>query len=427
MAEKKFYYQAVSQTGEMQFGELLAPEQRAVILHLQHTGLIPVKISNVPLARDKQKQKTRPFWKTRSKAKPDSRDGFFLSALRSKVQLKDLVGFSENLSVLLAAGIPLNRSLQIVQELTVKRHFQAIIKDLTTKIREGQAFWQALQAYSTVFPPIFVNMVRAGEAGGVLEEVLSKLAEYLRSIQELKEYLLSASIYPAVLTLTASGSIAVLLIFVVPKFAAIFADMGIAMPLATKIMLGLGVFLQHYWWILLLLALGLFAAGRYVLQSPRGRSKWDQIKINLPLIGQLLKKIELVRFTRTLGTLLASGVSILTAMNVVQGVVSNQVLKGALQEVYQELKQGSLLSRALSKRNIFPNLASQMAGVGEETGELSIMLLKIADIYDKEVKTAIKNLTALFEPMIILIMGLLIGAMVVSMLLAIFSVNSITV
>ncbi|WP_459939095.1 type II secretion system F family protein [Desulfonatronum parangueonense] len=333
--------------------------------------------------------------------------------------------FAENLSTLLRAGIPLDKCLTILVELTEKKRFQAIISNIADRIREGSTLWQALQAEGNAFPTVFINMVRAGEAGGVLELVLERVAEYLNGIQELKDYLFSAMVYPVILALTALGSIVVMLTVVVPRFAQIFEDLGVAMPMATQVLLAFGTFFQNYWLALLFgIIVSVFGA-RALIRSESGSRRWDALKLQLPILGPLQKKIEIARFARTLGTLLGSGVSILSAMNIVQRVVMNQVLRSSLTEVYTDLKQGRMLSSALQRHGVFPPLAVHLLGVGEETGNIESMLRKLADIYDKEIRAAIKSFTSLFEPAVILTMGLVIGMMVVSMLLAIFSVNEL--
>ncbi|MDZ7762726.1 MAG: type II secretion system F family protein [Desulfovermiculus sp.] len=401
-----------------------------VASRLQTQGLIPLQVVTTDQALGRSKKGSGNRVRIDHKGEQGGRNVFHDLAnlsirIRRATKTKDLILFAEHLSIMLHSGITLNKSLALLSELTENKAFSQVVQDVHNQIREGSALWQALQQHPKVFPVVFVHMVRAGEAGGVLDGVLSRLAEYLASVQELKEYLISAMIYPCILGLTALGSIVIMLTVVVPKFAEIFSGMGVDLPIVTQIMLGTGTFLQAHWWVLLL-GLALILLGiRSVLNTQGGRLWWDTTKLRLPLVGPIVLKVEIARFSRTLGTLLHSGVTILSAMNIVKGVVVNSFLRQSLDHVYSDLKQGRMLSVSLEKRKVFPTLAVSMLGVGEESGDLSGMLGKIGDMYDKDLKSAIKAFTAIFEPVIILTMGLVVGVMVISMLLAIFSINEL--
>ncbi|MCF8039383.1 MAG: type II secretion system F family protein [Desulfohalobiaceae bacterium] len=447
MPPKSYYYKAVSAGGEITTGSLTARDEKEVVFTLQKQQLVPLQISFQESAAagakpagtgrgEEASAGTLPgrfgpgsFGLPRQKSE---KKGLF-SGLNKELTFwkrtnrKDLIHFAENLAVILSAGIALNRGLTIVSQLTEKKHFQGIILEVQQHLKEGSTFWEALQTRQSVFPPIFINMVRAGESSGVLDSILNKLADYLKSVDELREFFVAALIYPVILTLTSALSIAVLLLFVLPKFNTIFIDMGIPLPLSTKILLSLGDFLQSYYWALIGSVLALVFAFRYYLKTAAGRKQWDRFKLRIPLLGSIIKKIEIARFSRTLGTLLASGVSILASVSIVQGVILNRVLTGSLSQVYEDLKQGKTLSRALEDRQVFSGLAVQMVGVGEETGHMDTMLEKVAEIYETETKGSIKKLTSLFEPVIILVMGCVIGLMVISIFMAIFSVNTLAV
>lgn len=416
----EFEYKAVTASGKAAQGTMAGETKQAVALALQRQGLVPLSInlpgkastlalksgaSKRPLFRLDAKRDHLPFW---GRPKP-----------------KDLIMFAENLAVILRAGIPLNRGLNVLSELAENKRFREVIGKVAANIREGSSLWQALQSQGSVFPPVFISMIRAGETGSVLDTVLARLAEYLTGIQELKDYLVSAMIYPVILAFTAIGSVAVMLTLVVPKFAQIFQDIGVEMPLATQLMLTVGDFFQKYWLVLMLVCIGSGAGFRWAVGTTTGRYRWDLFKLRLPLLGSVFRKIEIARFARTFGTLLGSGLSILPALNIVKGVVVNQVMRSQLDMVYEDLKQGKMLSVSLERHDVFPPLAVHMLAVGEETGQLDAMMSKVGEIYDTELKSSIKSFTALFEPIVILFMGLLIGAMVVSMLLAIFSINEL--
>lgn len=429
MQRDRYTYKAVTAGGDVTTGELVAASSQVAAKLLQQQGMTPLRVQ---LADSPVEQAARPLHDQRSVVEsPSAPTGVrrFLGRTfhfnRRSANTRDLVMFSQDLSALLEAGVPLPRALKIVAELIEKKKFEAVILDLHDQIKEGSTFWQALEAHPTVFTSVFVNMVKAGEAGGVLDTVLARLGKYLDGVQELKEYLFSAMIYPLFLSITAIGSVTVLLAVVVPKFAGMFSDMGIALPRSTAVMLFVGTFLQAYWWLLGLIFLAIFFLARSYISTTSGRYALDRLKLRIPVLGTLLKKIEISRFCRTFGTLLNSGVPILSALQMVRGVLSNIVLNTAIEDVYLQLKQGESLSGSLGQTNFFPPMAVQMIAIGEETGRMDNMLMHISDIYDREIKVNIKTFTSLFEPLIILLMGLVIGAMVISMLLAIFSVNDL--
>ena len=388
--------------------------ERAVVAYLQGRGLTPLRIQPTPFTA---RVDTSPM------VRPQSR----LSAFRLRgraVTSRDLISFAEDVGVLLSAGVALSRALVILIELhATRRAFARELRQVHDDMREGATFWEALERRGGVFPPIFVNMVRAGESGGALPIILERLAGYLREMQELKDYLKAAMIYPLILSLTSLVSMFLMLTLVVPKFAGVFQDMGMELPATTEAMFILGTFLKQNWWMVLLSAVILGVAFWSALRVKRWRLAWDRVLLKLPVFGVFVRKIEVARFCRTLGTLLDSGVSILPSMQIVRGVVFNAVLNQAVKLASEDLKHGDVLSRALEKTGQFPLLCLNMIGVGEETGRLGQMLDKVGQLYEKELKKGIKTFSSLFEPLVLLVMGLLIGGMVISMLMAIFSIN----
>jgi general secretion pathway protein F len=333
--------------------------------------------------------------------------------------------FTQELSTLIEAGLPLDRSLQILAELTEKEKFREVVRDLLRKIEAGSSFSEALSSYPGIFPRLYVNMVKAGEVGGVLNVILARLTKYLQTSKETREYLVSVLIYPALLTLVSGASIVILLTFVIPRFAKIFADMGGTIPLPTQILLSVSQFVKDYWWAIAggLLAIG-FGIRSYTKQG-EGKVQWDQLKLRLALVGNLVKQMEIARFARTLGTLIQSGVPILQALQIVRETASNEIIARSIGEVHTGVKQGGSVSKTLQNQGIFPPLAIHMMTVGEETGKLDEMLMRVAETYEANLQTALKRFISLLEPMLILFMGLVIGFIVVSMLLAIFSINEI--
>ena len=266
-------------------------------------------------------------------------------------------------------------------------------------------------------------MVRAGEAGGVLDIVLKRLEEFLESSQQLKSSVINAMIYPMLLISVMSLVIIFMLMFVIPRFSVMFADMGQTLPLPTRILLNVSNGIKDYWWLLIGLMTGVFFGFRAYLKTPAGRYKWDSLKLRLIGIRSIIEKIEVARFCRTLGTLIKSGVPILQAITIVKEIIGNIVISDSLTEIHKRIKEGEGISTPLRRQNIFPPLAIHMIKVGEETGRLEDMLLIVADVYDREVQNALKRFISLLEPLLILLMSVLVGFIVLSIVLAIFSIN----
>ena len=426
----EFSYKATNSGGEISSGRLTAQDERQAASLLQRQGLIPLQIA--PLGGDDPSAASKVVsLKTRHKPVKSSKismptlSGWLDNMPWRRPGVKELAGFAEDLGLLLKAGVPLNRALVILVELIEKPLFSRVMENLREQVKEGSTFWGALHSHPQIFPPVFVGMVRAGESGGILDAALARLALYLNGIRELKEFLIGAMIYPLILTLTTGASIILLLAFVLPKFAAIFSDMGVALPTATRLMLACGNFMQNWWWALILGFSAAVWGYRHFYRTPPGRLLIDRLMLRLPLFGGLFIKMDLARFFRTLGAMLASGVPILESLQVVGGVISNRILEQKVAHLQEELRRGAVISQVLAADPIFPSMAVHMIGVGEETGHLDEMLEKLAEMYDRELKVTIKALTSLFEPLVILFMGLVIGAIVVSMLMAIFSVNEL--
>jgi general secretion pathway protein F len=333
--------------------------------------------------------------------------------------------FTQDLAVLLQAGLPLDRALSILIEVAEKDRFRSIINDVLKSVQGGAYLSDSMAKHPEVFSDFYVNMVKAGEIGGVLPDVLKRLGLSLESSQELKDFIVSAMIYPMFLVLVGGASLVVLLTFVIPKFSMIFSDMGTALPFSTKVLLTLSTGLKEWWW---LIPIGIAAVwilySRYS-RSPNGRYRIDQFKLGLPMMGELITKIETARFARTLGVLLKSGVSILQALELVGAIIANKVIAGAMKDVHARVKEGDRISAALADVDVLPSLGMQMIVVGEESGQLEDMLMQVAGSYERSVRESVKRLTALLEPVMILFMGLVVGFVVVSMLMGIFSMNDI--
>jgi general secretion pathway protein F len=327
------------------------------------------------------------------------------------------------LSALLGAGLPLDRSLNILSEISEGKEMQAIIQSVLKSIREGSSFSEALQKHPRVFPKLYISMIRAGEAGGVLDVVLDKLNEFLEVRKELKDSVVSAMIYPTILAVTGGASIIILLTFVIPKFSVIFTELGGGLPASTQLILNVGDGLRLYWWVFLSLGVAGYIVAKAYLRSEQGSYRFDNLK--LKVLGDIIRKLETARFCRTLGTLLKSGVPFLQALTNSKEVITNRVIAKAIDEVASGVKEGKGMAGPLIGTNIFPPLALSMIKVGEETGQLDTMLVKVANTYEKSLRDAVRRFMSLLEPLMILTMGLVIGFIVISMLMAIFSITDL--
>ena len=408
----QFQYRAVDAQGKLVEGTIDAAEVPVVVARLHDRGLIPINIGEVTAG-------TRP--KGRRVSLPA------LPTLGGKrVKRRDLLVMTQELTALVSAGLPLDRSLATLADLTQHAELKRVITEVLHAVQGGKSLAEALAAQK-VFPPIFVNMIRAGETGGFLENALQRLEEYLDRSQALRDDVTSALTYPVLLICILGGSLVFLLIYVLPQFAALFADLGKAVPLQARIVIGMSDIIRAYWWALLGVVGIAVGAIRYSMSTPRGRYGWDQWKLRIPLIGSLLRRMEVASLSRTLGTLLKSGVPLLQSLVIVREIVGNQVIARALGDVEVGAREGAGIAAPLSQSGVFPQLAVQMIGVGEETGRLDELLIKVADHFDREVRTAIQQFTRLLEPALIVIMGLAVGFIVVSMLSAIFSINDLPV
>ncbi|HJQ74360.1 MAG TPA: type II secretion system F family protein [Gaiellaceae bacterium] len=405
----QFQYRAVDPQGKVVEGTIEAAEVPAVVARLHDRGLIPINIASGDGVPARAARVTLPE----------------LPALgRKRVKGRDLLVMTQELSALVSAGLPLDRSLATLAELTDNVELKRILTEVLHAVQGGKSLAEALGQHKA-FPPLYVNMIRAGEIGGFLETVLVRLAEYLERGQTLRDDVRSALTYPILLTCAMGVSILVLLVYVLPKFSALFTDMGRALPLQAQIILGLSDAIRGYWWAGIGIV-GLAVAGfRYSIRTPRGRYGWDQWKLRMALVGPLLRKMEVASLARTLGTLLKSGVPMLQALGIVKEVAGNQVIGRALGDVEVGVREGAGVAEPLARSGVFPPLAVQMIAVGEETGKLDEMLIRVADHFDREVRVRIQQFTRLLEPVLILVMGLGVGFIVISMLSAIFSVNDL--
>ena len=400
-----FKYKAISSTGETEENIRDAFDEQSLIKSLQSEGYIPISVT---LAT------SRSFF------------GLGLGGKQNKLSQKDIGVFTGELATLLESGLPLDKSLSVLIDLTDENErLSKLISKVLEKVKGGSSLADALEKQTGIFSKFYLNMLRAGEAGGNLGEVLARLSEYLERSQELKDTVSTALIYPAILLVMSLASLFVMLTFVVPQFTEMFESAGKALPVSTQIVVGLAEWLQKYWWILIGAVTFASSYMKFQMAEPIRKKKWDGIFLKLPLAGTIILHKETANVSRTLGTLLGNGVSILAAMVIVRETVDNLVLADAIQDAEMQLKQGKHLYDALHDKGIFPKMAMQMIKMGEETGRLEEMLLRVATIYDKQLRVSIARMLALLEPALIITLGLMIAGIIVSILLAILSVNDL--
>ena len=403
-----FVYRAADQRGRRIDGVMEAPDARMVIERLQRDAYFPMEVTSQVQGRGLVRL-----------ASPTLGQG--------QVKTRELAALTQQLAMLLEAGLPLDRALGIQEELATSPRIKSITGDVLRSVRGGASFGDALATHHPrPFSRLYINMVRAGEKGGVLEVTLKRLAEFLADAQAFRDALVSALIYPSLLALVGSATVVFLMTFVIPRFADIFRDLGQAIPVPTQILLSASAWLQQFWWAVALGALAAALAGRVILSTASGRLRADRVLLRLPVLGELALNTEVARFTRILGTLLQSGVPMVGALTVVRDMMSNQLLAAAVASLGEGVKRGAGLTRPMIESRAFPPLAIHMVRVGEETGRLDDMLLKAAAAFESETRSQVKRLIALAEPCIILAVGLLVGFIVVAMLLAIFSITDIS-
>lgn len=402
-----FHYKAANTQGDVLEGELQALTKNAVFEHLQQLGHMPIRAEEIRAGQ----------------ARRGLVDSLF--ARRRMISQKEVGIFTRELATLLRAGMPLERALDILIELTDQPRMKEALIDVRNGVRGGSSLSAAMEAQKGCFTHFYINMVQAGEAGGALDVVLVRLAEFMEESSRLKETVKSALIYPAILVTVAGLSIIILLTFVVPQFTVLFEEAGRTLPLPTRVLVAVGTVLQRYWWVLLLLAGGSAYYLRRMLEDPGRRYHWDRRLLKLPLVGDLIAKLEVTRFARTLGMLLTNGIPLLQALTIVKQTAMNRVMAEAIEMVTGSVKEGQGLSGPLMRVGRFPRLAVHMVRVGEETGHLAEMLQQVAETYEREVKTAIQRMLALLEPTLILGMGIVIAGIIMSILLAILSINQL--
>jgi len=410
-----FRYKAVNAAGAVATGELDAANESEIVERLRDQGMLPMQVAQAAGAGTAAGA-------SGAAADPGPRGRWFASKTVTRDQL---LSMTRELATLLQAGLPLDRALEILISLATSPPPMVLLQQIRDDVRGGKSLSQALDTRRDVFSRFYINIVRAGEAGGALGVVLTRLADTMERNKELRESVKSALIYPCILIGVAVLSVMVLLIWVVPQFEQTFAQAGKALPLATQVVIFLGTGLRYWWWAIAAFLIALVWFVRRMLADPAVRLRFDARMLRLPLIGDLMTKVDVARFARTLATLLGNGVTLLSGLSIVRETVGNGVLAGALDGVIVRLREGKGFGRPLGETGVYPRLAVQMILVGEESGRLEEMLVRVADVYDREVQMAVKRFLAVLEPALILSLAVFVGGIVFSILLGVMGMSEL--
>jgi type IV pilus assembly protein PilC len=392
-----FTFSGKDASGQKVSGERVAPNKQALGQQLRRERITPGAI------REKGKEFSMPTFGT------------------TKIKVKDIAVFFRQFSVMIDAGLPLVQCLEILAANQENQAFQKTLTGVRTTVEGGATLANAMRQYPNVFDDLTTNMIEAGETGGILDLILQRLAVYVEKAVRLKAAVKSALIYPIAVVSIAVLIVGALLKWVVPIFSNLFAGLGVALPLPTRIVMGLSAFIGSFWWVFIVVTVGTIFGLKSIRKHPTGRYYFDKVLLHLPIIGSLLRKIAVGRFTRTLGTLITSGVPILEGLAITARTSGNAVLEEALMKVRKAIEEGRTIVDPLRECGVFPNMVTQMIGVGEATGAMDNMLQKIADFYEEEVDAATKDMLALLEPAIIGVLGITIGGIVISLYMPLFA------
>ncbi|MFI5350646.1 MAG: type II secretion system F family protein [Elusimicrobiota bacterium] len=402
-----FTYKAKTTAGLVMQGTIDAAEQKGAVEKLRGQKLVVLEIFE---------KSDGPLDKIKALIKANK---------KGKVTSKDLVLFSRQLSTLVGAGVPIVQSLGILETQAENPAFKDVLAAVKADIEAGLSISDALKKHPEAFPELYTSMIKAGELGGILDTILERLTVYMESSEQLKAKVKSAMMYPAIVLSICATVTCFLLVFVIPTFKNIFSSFGAELPLPTQILIDVSDTMKHFWYLLIATPFGAWKGFEAFYKTPKGQKIVDGYTLKAPIFGIILKKVAVARFTRTLGTLIKSGVPIMQALETVAQTAGNVVIADAVLLTRESIREGGHLSDPLKKSGIFPNMVTSMISVGEETGALDIMLSKIADFYDQEVDTAVKGLTSLIEPIVIVVMGVVIGTIVVAMFMPMFGLGEL--
>ncbi len=391
-----YVYKAITRSGKKVKGELDLPNIDMAYTVLQRKGYSKIKV----------------------KLKPkDLLEGTFLEG---KVKDRDKVVFSRQFATMISAGVPILQALQVLCEQTENKKFRRVLYEVKNDVEGGSSLYEAMRKHKDVFDDLYVNMINAGETGGVLDTVLQRLAEYIEKAASLKSKVKGAMIYPGVICFVAVAVVTVILVYVIPTFEKLFEEAGSALPALTQIVINLSHWVKSNILYMFLTGIGLFVLYKILYRFDRTRTVLDSMKLKIPLFGNLLKKVAIARFSRTLSTMISSGVPILQSLEIVAKTSGNKVLELGIMEVKKGVAEGQPIAQPLEDIGIFPPLVIHMVSIGEASGALDTMLAKVADFYDEEVEIAVETLMSLIEPVMIVFLGVVVGGLVISMYLPIF-------
>lgn len=411
MAISNFKYQAKDASGRTVTGTISAASQNDVVADLRRRQLTPIEIKKSGMGFFGGGGKTEGGQKRAKRAsKASARKG-------------ELEVFTRQLSTMLSAGIPMLESLEILAEQAESPGFRFCLNKVVDDIRSGGDFSKSLEPHKAVFSDIYVAMIRAGEVSGQLDVILTRLAEYLEASAHLKQEIKSAMTYPVVSLFLVTGIAGFLMIGIVPSFKPVFDSLEVQLPGLTTFIMDIAFFMRDYWYVMGGAMIGAFFAFKVWKKTPKGAYRWDKFMLKAPVFGPLFKKVALSRFARTFSTLVKSGVPILGAMEIVSQTAGNKVISEVVDAARNNVKQGETLSEPLSKSTVFPPMVTKMIGIGERSGALDALLEKIADFYDQQVEAEVKGLTSLIEPIMIALMGLIVGGIVLAVFLPIFKLQ----
>ena len=397
----KFAWEGRLPQGGFRKGELEGPNETAVRAYLRQQQIIPTKI----VKKATEIKITLPF-------------------MKGKVKKKSLAIFTRQLATMIDAGLPLVQSLEILSQQEEDETFQEIISTIKNEVEGGATLAAALQKHPKVFDDMYVNLVVAAEEAGTLDVILSRLATHIEKMEELKKKIKSALVYPAMIVTVAIGVTIILMVFVVPVFEKLFAGIGSTLPMPTRVVIAVSNIFKSYLPIVIAIVIILVIVLQRYYKTENGKRRIDDLILKLPIFGELLRKVAIARFARTLGTLVSSGVPILESLNIVAGAAGNKVVEEAILRGRISISEGQSISEPLSQSGVFPMMVTQMISVGETTGSLELMLNKVADFYESEVDTAVATLSSMLEPVLMIFLGVIVGGLVIAMYLPIFKMAS---
>jgi general secretion pathway protein F len=420
-----FAYKGLDKRGKEVKGKLDAESHRELRAALKRQGVFVVEYRE----SDERGHGAGRVRKAGAKKKGDGEEGGFLSrevdikATFTRVKLNEVAEITRHLATLARAGIPIVDGMAAVIEQIENDRLKSVISDVRQSVTEGASLADALNQHPKVFSRLYVNMVKAGESSGTLDVVFNRLAEFIESQVRLRGKVAAAMTYPAVMAIVGTAIIMLLMVAVIPKFEDMFAQMGVELPLPTRVLIGISSFMQSWWWAVIALLGMMVWWFRHWKASATGRPRWDRFTLDAPIFGRLLREISLARFCRTLGTLLTSGVPLLTSMEIVKAILDNAILEAVVDKAREEVSEGQSLAAPLKQSGHFPPLVTQMIAMGEKSGQLEEMLLNSADAYEVQVDSKVQMLTSVLEPIMILVMGGFVAALVVSILMPMLRMN----